>query len=172
MSTVLGSLKERLETAKVRLAAAQQRYQAAGVELQAATNDYNIWNAAVTIEMREEERRLAEAQEKQLPMNLPDLAQRPNATIVPSEGDQAEPSSTPEAANKTELVREMLRLHPTGITVSGLWTEIGDRISSRAYLYSILKRLRDRDEVFTRRKRYLLRPRPLGISSNAETGTI
>jgi hypothetical protein len=122
--------------------------------------------------MREEEKRQAEAQANQLPMMLPELQPRPSGTIPAPEEDHAEPAGPPEAANKTELVREMLRLHPTGITVSGLWTEIGDQINSRAYLYSILKRLRDKDEVFTRRKKYLLRPRPPEMSSNGESEAI
>lgn len=168
MSAVLDGLKERLEVAKARLATAQQQYQAAGMELQAATNDHSIWSAAVAIEMREEEKRLSEAEEKQIPMNLPDLKLRPVTSIPVPELDQMKSVDAPEAVNKTGLVREMLREHSTGISPTDLWTELKGQLSSRAYLYSILKRLRDKDEVFIRRKKYVLRPKLLEVKNVAE----
>jgi hypothetical protein len=56
--------------------------------------------------------------------------------------------------NKTDMVREILRQHPAGITPTEIWKEVKNQMSHRAYLYSILGRLKDRDEVLVRRKKY------------------
>jgi len=168
MSTILDSLKERLELAKARLLTAQERYQAAGAELQSATNDYNIWSAAINVEMREEEKRLAVSHEKQISTNLAESESHPIDVSSITIEDNSESPSAGNGVSKTDLVREMLRKHAAGITAAGLWTELQDRISSRAYLYSILKRLRDKDEVFIRRKKYLLKPKLLEEKTGME----
>lgn len=163
MSTVLESLKERLDAAKARLLTAQQQHQATTVELQSATNEHNIWHNAVAIETREEEKRQAEQQKQQmvLPQVVPD-----SITITLTDDDHL--SSASDTGNKTELVRDILRKHATGITPGGLWIEVRDKISSRPYLYSILKRLRDKEEVSIRRGKYVLRPKMADVKSEGE----
>jgi len=64
--------------------------------------------------------------------------------------------------NKTDMVRELLRQHPAGITPTDLWKQVKTRMTHRAYLYSILKRLKDKDEVMVRRGKYIAKmvPKP------------
>jgi len=171
MSQVLDGLKERLDAAKARLAAAQQQYQLAGVELQSATNECNIWTSAVSLETRTEEKRLSEAKEKQIPMNLPELPQQSGEEVTETQSGSFDATQPVSVVNKTQKVRETLRAHASGINPSGLWTELKDHISSRAYLYSILKRLRDNDEVFIRKGKYILKPKAIEIKRE-ETGQL
>lgn len=146
MSTVLDGLRERLELAKGRLARAQMAHVAATNELNLAVTEHNTWNAAVQIEQREEAGR-------QLPL-----------AEFPRESQQTADSATQdlheEPINRTELVREQLRLHAGGMTTPELWKALSGQITSRAYLYSILKRLRDRDEITRKRGKNILKPKP------------
>jgi hypothetical protein len=176
MSTVLDGLKERLEGAKVRLSAAQQRHQASQLELNAATAEHNVWNAAYTIELREDEKRTAAAQENQ--MSLPEV-QRIELIRVQSidtnriqsiDTNPHEQSDGGEApVNKTDLVRDALRAHATGLTPADLWKALGKHFTSKAYLYSILKRLRDHDEVVLKRSgKYVLKPKHVEAKTEME----
>jgi len=107
-------------------------------------------------------------------------AAQANQTLLPITQPQApttsatkQPSAAPESAasdvNKTELVRELLAQHPEGMTPGEVWTVLKNQIP-RAYVYSILKRLKDADEVIyqRRRKKYSLRvaPKPEEGSKN------
>jgi hypothetical protein len=62
----------------------------------------------------------------------------------------------PEAPNKTDVVRNLLKQHPAGMSAVDIWKEVGEQFTHRPYLYSILKRLRDRQEIVKRRTRYFL----------------
>lgn len=172
MKPMLDILRERLDDARSRLALAQQKYQAAGIELQQVTNECNIWNSAVALETREEEKRLAKASENQIPMDLPGIAEAPKRENPPPEENHLEAASTAAPANKTQKVREILAEHATGITPSEIWIEVKDYVSSRAYLYAILKRLRDNDEVSIRRGRYLLKPKPIQLNRAESEGLV
>lgn len=63
-------------------------------------------------------------------------------------------------ANKTDLVRDTLRQQAGGTTPKDLWRALQGQIKHRPYLYSILKRLKDKDEVAVRRGKYFLLQRP------------
>ena len=173
MNPLLEGMKERLEIARTRLQKAQQTFQAAQAELQAATGEYTTWNSAISLLMREEEKRAAEANEKQIPMDLPDLKPTSNdaPTAKPSDADDALLQRAQESTlvNQTEKVREILRAHNSGLTPAGIWEEGRHDISSRAYLYAILKRLRDSDEVVFRRGKYQFKSKPIAING-AEQG--
>lgn len=67
-----------------------------------------------------------------------------------------------DPVNKTEIVRELLRSHTNGITPADLWKgfQIQAPGTSRQYLYSVLKRLRDREYVCVRRGKYVLKTKP------------
>ena len=122
--------------------------------------------------MRDEEKRLAESREKQLPMNLPDLQPAP---VVEKTTDDSASLQIPQvgaAINKTEKVREILSEHEAGVTPAGIWTEVKDHFSTRAYLYAILKRLRDNDEVSIRRGKYLLKPKPVAMNPAEQEASI
>jgi len=165
MQTVLEGLRARFDTARERHAAAQKRFQEAQAELQAATNDFSIWNQAVLLETREEEKRIAASHEKQI--LLPQvIASAPESTIPEPEAEAA-PEDT---LNKTELVREIIRKHQAGLTAGDVWKTAKGHIASRAYLYSILKRLRDRDEIMMRRKKYMMKLKPIPMVSTDADG--
>ena len=72
------------------------------------------------------------------------------AAPIPEQPDNA------EALNKTNIVRNLLRQHPTGMSAVDIWKEVGGQFNHRPYLYSVLKRLRDRDEIVKRRNKYCL----------------
>lgn len=172
MNGVLDGLKERFENAKARLLKAQQVSQAAQIELQAATNEHNIWNAAVQIEAREEAQRTAAAQASQIPMELAASIPGHSPKSTAAGEDHSEAATETEPVNKTDLVREVLRQHANGMTPTEVWKALQKQISSRAYLYSILKRLRDKDEVVIKRKKYVLKFKPLEVKSETETTLI
>ena len=77
-----------------------------------------------------------------------------------------------EPISKTEAVRELLREHPAGLTSPDLWKGFQIKVpnTERAYLYSVLKRLRDKDEVMVRRGKYMLKIKPSEIKG--ENGVI
>jgi hypothetical protein len=154
---LLEGMRECLEKAKDRLVKAQQGFQLAQAELGSATAEYNIWNSAINLAVRDEEKRLAESREKQIPMNLPDLqtAIDVEESADSTADDVTEAIQSAAVTNKTQKVRDILRAHESGITAGGIWEEVKDHISSRAYLYAILKRLRDNDEACMRRGKYL-----------------
>jgi hypothetical protein len=169
MARLLDGMRECLEKAKDRLVKAQQGFQMAQTELQAATAEYGIWNAAINLALRDEEKRLEESREKQIPMNLPDLRttsdEEEPADVTAEDGPAQSVVESAAPVNKTEKVREILRAHETGITAGGIWEEAKDHISSRAYLYAILKRLRDNDEAFIRRGKYLSKTKSFEVKA-------
>lgn len=79
----------------------------------------------------------------------------PQVSVIPI----AQPLQRPliEAAdeiNKTEAIRELLRSHPTGMTPSQIWQTMKSQVTHRQYIYSVLKRLKDKRQVTERRGRY------------------
>jgi hypothetical protein len=141
MNQFLETLKSRLSEAQKRFDAAQKALQKAQAEFQVAAQEQVIWQNTVQFETRKQQEKSG------APAGLP------AAVTIPT--DQAEASSN--ANNRTEAVRQLLRQHPTGITPSDLWRKLDGQITHRPYLYSILKRLRDRDEANVRRGKYFLR---------------
>jgi hypothetical protein len=168
MNILLDGMRERFEKAKARMASAKQAFQVAQTELQAAMEECNIWNSAINLEVREEDKRLAESQEKQISIDLPEFRTQPKAENATEAVCSSGASNAVASVNKTEKVREVLRAHGSGIAPSGLWTEVKEHMSSRAYLYSILKRLRDNDEVLMRRGKYLLKPKLVDVKAETE----
>jgi hypothetical protein len=152
MAAILEELKVRLLSTQKRLTDAQQAFTAAQSELQAAQMEFNVWNTAYNLENREETARLASASKNQISMDLPEVQSQ----------EEPHPNVEEQTTNKTELVREILRQHPAGINPADLWREFQGRASgtSRQYLYSVLKRLRDKEYVATRRGKYFLRTKP------------
>lgn len=158
MTTILEELKARLVAAQKRQQEAQQRFTAAQTELQAATGEFNIWHTAFNLENREESLRVSVEAEDQLPTE----AAKAHAPIE----SETHLDETTEPINKTELVREMLRQHPTGMDTIALWKGFKEQApgTSRAYFYSVLKRLRDRDFVCVRRGKYVLKAKPQEVA--------
>jgi hypothetical protein len=70
----------------------------------------------------------------------------------------------PPETNKTEMIREVLRQHTNGITPAQVWINVKDKVG-RNYVYSVLKRMKDKDEVKERRGKYYLQ-----VASEKDTG--
>lgn len=172
VTSLLEGMKEKLEKAKSRLANAQQAFQVAQAELQFATAEFGIWTSALNLATRDEEKRVAESKAKQIPMDLPGIQAAPSEASSEEFGG-AEQSllraieSSAEITNQTERVRAILRAHNTGMTPGNIWDKGRDHISSRAYLYAILKRLRDSDEVLLRRGKYSLKVKSIEVREGA-----
>ncbi|SRR5579875_2110294 len=159
-NSTLEDLKTRLAIAHKALADATQQLQIAQQAHQKAMSDYNIFSAAVGILSREEEEKKAAAQEKQIPIALTVSV---SDSASPTDAVTTQISET--APNKTELVRELLRQHIGGMTPSEIWKELKGQFVHRPYLYSVLKRLRDREEVTFRRNKYALKVKPEEVNS-------
>jgi hypothetical protein len=143
MVNVLDELKTRQTEAAKKLQEATADFQHAQARLQAAQQEANIWTGAVQVETRAQEQR------RPAPMVLE------AAPAAPAPAETANQSSSSDV-NKTEVVRDLLRHRPTGMTPAELWHEVKGQMT-HAYLYSILKRLKDRDQVCVKRKKYCLR---------------
>jgi len=167
MSDFLNKLITELEGSKVRFTDAQkklgvtqselqtanQRFQAAQAEYQAAAQEFNSYQILVNLWSKKEQ----------------ELSVSPADSIVMSDGVSVEvrgtivESSTASPANsdgnKTEKVRDLLRQNPSGMTPGDIWVKVEKEMKNRAYLYSILKRLKDRGDARERRGKYYLIPK-------------
>jgi len=156
MSDFLEKLKAELEVAKVRMAEAQKKYlaaqadhqgatqrlQTATTEFQQAANESNSYQTLVNLWTRKEQ---------EITKGVSDTTKMAESVTVAIE--PSSPSSAPEV-NKTELVCELLRQNPAGMTPSDIWAKMDKEIKNRAYLYSVLKRLKDRGVAREKRGKY------------------
>jgi hypothetical protein len=135
-------LKSRMQDAQRRLTLAQQEMQVAQAKYQSVAQEFGSLQHLLNVEIAAQQK----AQETQGYIFTVDQA--PTKPQL-----QAGISSE----NKTDAVRKLLSQYPTGITPSDLWKQIQTQMKHRAYLYSILKRLRDKEEVMVRRGKYILK---------------
>jgi hypothetical protein len=156
MSKILEEIQTRLTEAQKRLAEANQGLAVAQQAQQAAQHNFNVWSAAMQIEQRDEQLRQAAATEKQLP--LPTA--KPQSPILASDASDSSASDSSDSGSKTDAVRTILRQHPAGMTATEIWKEVSGQFKHRPYLYSVLKRLKDRNEVIKRRTKYCLKLAP------------
>lgn len=159
MSDFLEQLKLRFAESQKRHQVASQRLQAAQQEHLAATQDFASWQNAVRTETIREQQQQQE--QSAVPTTGVTPASAPAPAVAPP-NTPALPHVTINAAefNKTDAIRQMLRQHPEGLRPTELWKQLGDQLKYRAYLYSVLKRLRDKSEVFERRGKYFLKVAP------------
>jgi hypothetical protein len=144
MSQFLETLKLRLDEAQKRLQGAAAKFQVAQVEHQNAVQEFNSWQLAYQNELRREG-------------NPPPLPVQENQKVnIPARVPQSDPSEV----NKTEIVRSLLKQNPGGITPTDLWAAVNARITHRPYLYSVLKRLNDKGEIFKKRGKYFPKMTP------------
>ena len=152
MSQFLEELKVRSGDALKRLQAAQARTQAATAELQAVGQEYNSLQHLVNVETAKIQQGAGQ------PITVPARVQATTPAL----------SQTTET-NKTEVIRELLRQHPTGMTPTDIWKEVKGQMAHRPYLYSILKRLKDKDEVTVRRGKYVAKMLPKSEEGRGQT---
>jgi hypothetical protein len=159
MTRILDELQSRVADSKVRLDAATKTFQVAQAAFQQAQQDHSIWTSAWQAEVREVQRQAAIAIEKQLPLPTAQSESGPNSEPeiedFVDDIDAAEDSSG--STNKTDTVRDLLRRHPAGMSAVDIWAEVRADFKHRPYLYSVLKRLRDREEIMKRRGKYCLK---------------
>jgi hypothetical protein len=150
MTKITDELQTRVAESKERLDKAEKDFKLAQSVFQIATQDHNVWSLALQAELRDEQRKNAAATELQLP--LPTAKPQLVAVAIASE----QPADNSELPNKTGVVRNLLKQHPTGMSAVDIWREVGAQFVHRPYLYSVLKRLRDRNEIVKRRNKYCL----------------
>jgi hypothetical protein len=152
MSQFLDILRARLADAQQRLQIAQANLVRVQTEHQAVMQEYGSWQNAVAVETRREAQEQAQIQASERV-----LAGGSPPTPVPH---LAVPLVAPGSEiNKVHLIRDVLRQHPNGITPADVWREVKDHVG-RAYVYSVLKRLKDRKQVAERRGKYFLQITP------------
>jgi len=164
MGDFLEMLKARLADAQQRLQVAQAALQKAQLEHNAVMQEFGSWQNAVAVETRREQNS-AQATVRIVVGASPPAAARVIASTP------AMPSVVPSDINKAELIRDVLRQYPNGITPADLWREVRDQVG-RAYVYSVLKRLKDRKQVAERRGKYFLQIVPKASEDNKEPGHI
>jgi hypothetical protein len=164
MSDFLNMCKERLAEAQRRFMHSQATLQRAQQEFAQAQLEFNNWQGVVAAETRRLalQQQAAQANQTVLAIAVPaPQSTAPQILAVPHHQTKPVVSTTSEGnteVNKTELVRELLAQHPEGMTPIEVWNVLKNQIA-RPYVYSILKRLKDADQVIyqRRRKKYSLR---------------
>jgi hypothetical protein len=155
MTKIIEELQARVAESKQRLDDVTKTFQTAQQVFQQAQQDHNVWNLALQAEVRDEQRRVAAAIEQQSELPLSNAKPTPLAP-APITPPIEQPTDASEALNKTDVVRSLLKQHPTGMSAVDIWQAVGAQFTHRPYLYSVLKRLRDREEIIKRRNKYCL----------------
>ena len=95
------------------------------------------------------------------------------ATLPPIEGPPTrEEHQTEQDSNQTQLVRDALAAHPGGLTPAQVWGAVKGKVTRRTYVYSVLKRLKDRKQVTEKRGKYSLPATPKVEEATEETATL
>ena len=148
MSDFLDTIKQRVAESNKRMSEVAQRFQSVQQEFNAAQQEHASWMKIVEVETKRE----------QSAAPLLFTANANNNT--PSEQEvisSAAPMLPARDGNKTDMVRDLLKSRqPNGMQPSEIWEQLQNEIP-RPYLYSVLKRLKDRDEVLIRRGKYFFR---------------
>jgi|SRR5580700_3828171 hypothetical protein len=139
-------LKSGFEDAQKRFQETQARMQAMQAEFNVIAQEFNAWQTLYRAEMA-----------KQGTMPLPESPkphlQRANG--VPRLVASKQPS-------QTDVVRAMLKERPAGMTPNEIWREVESQMTNRTYLYSVLKRLKERGDAIERRGKYYPKPEAEG----------
>jgi hypothetical protein len=150
MSEFLENLKARHAEAQKRFLAKQQQLNAINAEFQTVAQEFNAWQTLLALETRKEQS--AGTITIVAPQDAP-IAALPAGASSPA-------ANTTSDVNKTEIVRELLRQNSSGMTPSDIWKQVKGQISHRPYLYSVLKRLKDRGDVTDKRGKYYFKFAP------------
>jgi len=138
MSEFLETLQRGMQEAQVKFQAAQQKMVVVQAEFQKAAQEFQAWQTLVTLETAKQQGSVTA-----------------ELTSMPTNGNQP----NLDGANKTDMVRGLLRQHPAGMSPADIWREMEPHMKNRAYLYSVLKRLKDRGDARERRGKYFLNPK-------------
>ena len=154
MNVLLERLKTGLVAAQKKQAEVLKQFQAVQAEYNAATQEVLGYQKVLENETRIEEQQAT-------------LAGMAKDGVKALEGIGEE--STASIPNKTQLIREALEQNP-GMTPADTWKAVRGKIKSRNYVYSVLKRLKDRKQLIERRGKYYLPATPKTEEGN-ETPT-
>jgi hypothetical protein len=174
MSDFLDNLKSGMQEAQQKFAVTQQKFVAIQAEHQAITQRLAIAQTdlhADTIEFQAFQTLVStQTRKEQVATGTPTtvIEVHPVSAAALPVNSRAVESATPQQSstgesktdgNKTQAVRDLLRQHPTGMTPSEIWGQLERKLSNRAYLYAVLKRLRDKGDAKERRGKYFLTPK-------------
>jgi hypothetical protein len=148
MESIIQELQRRIADAERRVNDASIALQAADKLYSATMNELHVWRSALDAETRAQHAQTVFAGMQDLVPVQSDM----NASNVVAKPDPVQTVGT----NKTELIRSLLRQNPAGLTPPQIWEYVADQFKHRPYLYSVLKRLKDHNEVVTRRDKYVL----------------
>jgi hypothetical protein len=140
VNNLIDRLKEGLADAQKRQAEVQKRFVAMQSEFQTVTAEVNGYQKVLELETRKELERAAS-------IPFPE----------PSASDAIDSSDL--KTSKTQLVKDTLAEHP-GLTPAQLWGALKNEVGRRNYVYSVLKRLKDRKQVVEKRGKYYLPATP------------
>jgi len=136
-------LKNGFEAAQKRFQETQQRMQVMQAEFNAVVQEFNAWQTLYRGEM---------AKQGTTPPIAP--APTPKAPRMHS--------LTLPKPNQTEAVRAVLKERPAGMSPQEIWNAVRSGMANRTYLYSVLKRLKERGDVVERRGKYYPKPQAEG----------
>lgn len=159
MTGFVEMLQQRLEDAQRRLQESQVALQQAQAKHQAVAQEFTSLQTLISIEGAKAHRAAQEAAMAAQPRVAVSLVTSP-VQVPATQPAQAQPAAlsgiavSPET-NKTEMIREVLRQHTNGITPAQVWMNVKDRVG-RNYVYSVLKRMKDKEQVKERRGKYYL----------------
>lgn len=170
MSQFIDMLKERLVNAQSRFQEKQLRLQQAQAEHQMVAQEVASLTTLINLETAREQQKALQEHRPPVPRPVISTAPQPvhpvplPAQAVPPGPTQAQPiaasgamsaSGAASSESKTEVIRDILRKHTNGITPAQVWVLVRESVE-RPYLYSILKRMKDRGEVEERAGKYYL----------------
>ena len=161
----LQETQQAFQAAQTAQATAQANFQKAQQAFVIAQQQFHGWNTAYAAILAEETAREQTAEQAQLPLPNTQIA---TPLTVPEV--QADPIQVGEQKSKTDIVRDLFRQNPHGLTPTEIWNQVRTQFKYRAYLYSVLKRLTDREELCVRRGKYAFRTIPQQVKE--ETATI
>jgi hypothetical protein len=146
-----------LEKLKVGLTEAQERQKEIGARLQAINAEYQAVSQEVNSYLK-----IVEVENRKLQGSPNPHKATATFTIKvnPAPTAQIAAADAVDEPNKTELVRELLRSHPSGMTGGELWTAVKGKFPHRQYVYSVLKRLKKKGDVVQRRKKFIFTFKP------------
>jgi hypothetical protein len=143
-------LRKRREEAQQRFQMAQQKFAIAQGELQAAQQELNSYAYAFSNETRK-------LQMEEIAVQAAKQAGPPAPSRTDTVNGTTEIASMPDIhMSKTALVRGVLQQNPNGIAPTDICKALKNQVAS-AYVYSVLKRMKDRDEVTKKRGKYSLK---------------
>jgi hypothetical protein len=158
MSEFLEKLKADFMEAQKRQQEIGGRLQALQVEFQAVSQEVNSYAKIVEVQTKKEQGVVVAAPATRAPslrINGIQITQIPSSTI-----------ESAEETNKTELVRELLRQHPAGMTGGELWKAVQNKFPHRQYVYSVLARLKRKGDVSQKRKKFFFTAKPEEVSQS------